>query len=559
MDVKIIGGVLLVCAIIVVAGVFFYNSDSDDITGVNDNPINTTNNDTANTSQSSDQLALTLLPDNQPGPKPGPSPSPSPGPTPDPTPDPTPGPMDHVISLFDAYVKSIFSQTGIPGAAVVIVQDNKIIYLNCLGVKDLASGQPVDPNTLFMIGSNTKAFTATHIAQLVSKGLMSWDDPIAKYYPDPSEFQLYSNYVTNHITIRDALSHRSGLAAYAGDEFGSFNTAFPDILYQFRYITNNTQFRSTWQYNNIIYALPGFCAARATNTTWGDLIKQDLLIPLGMTTATTTLKDFENSPNHAKPYKYLVNGTLIQYDLAPDPVGPAGIIGLSISEMANWLLFQIADTGYYDGKKIVSKKELDETRTGQIKINDVAQYGLGWGVSKEFIMHTGATDAFRSFVKIYPSKGLGIAIFTNTAPYGDGFYTSLDKKFYDLLNNIYTTDPWPAEKRKIEETLKPVLPNPPKNPVKPLPLGNYTGVYHNNFYGNVKITTSNNTLTCYYGNNSYPYKLKHWSGNVFEEVTNNFAFNFTDISKGKANKLTVSFIDYSTTPPANTTTFNRTK
>ena len=139
-----------------------------------------TSNNNGDVHQLSNTLYLILLSKNhQQGsnsntPKPGPSPGPG----------PEPDPLHHIISLFDSYLKSTFPQTGIPGAAVVIVQNGKIVYMNCLGVRDLTSKKPVDPNTLFMIGSNTKQFTATNIAQLVSAGLMSWDDPITKYYPN---------------------------------------------------------------------------------------------------------------------------------------------------------------------------------------------------------------------------------------------------------------------------------------------------------------------------------------------------------------------------------------
>lgn len=149
-----------------------------------------------------------------------------------------------------------------------------------------------------------------------------------------------------------------------------------------RYRENSTPFRSTWQYNNLIYVIPGYAAARVNNTTWSELIKEDLLIPLGMTTSVTSYWDFLNTSNHAKPYYLLKNGTMMEYDIIPDSVGPAGSIYSSISEMANWLKFQLNDTGYYNGVKILNKTELDETRTGQIKISETAQYGFGWAVLK---------------------------------------------------------------------------------------------------------------------------------------------------------------------------------
>ncbi|NLJ39798.1 MAG: serine hydrolase, partial [Candidatus Atribacteria bacterium] len=187
MDDKVLGGIILIFVIVAgVGGVLFYNSDFNN-PGVDNDTLNTTNNDTASndiTNTSTNQLALTLLPDNQPGSNPGPLPTPGPNPGPSPDPDP----MDSIIALFDAYLTANYDQSLIPSMAVAIVKDGKILYMKTLGVKDLASGEPVDKNTLFGIGSDTKSFTAVNVGQLVSAGLMSWDDPVSKFF-SPSDFK----------------------------------------------------------------------------------------------------------------------------------------------------------------------------------------------------------------------------------------------------------------------------------------------------------------------------------------------------------------------------------
>jgi len=474
--------------------------------------------------------------------------------SPSPGPEPAPDPMDHIISLFNAYVNSIFPKTGIPGSAVVIVKDDKIIYMNCLGVKDLASGAPVGADTLFEIGSCSKAFTATNIAQYVSAGLMSWDDPISKYFSDTDEFQLYNPDVTGKLTIRDCLSHRSGQPAYSQDmEWIIFNDTYSRMLYNLRYVKNNTAFNTTYNYNNIIYALAGYYAARATHTTWSELIKEDLLNPLGMTTATATVNDYFNSPDHATPYKLLSNGTLVPYHTTSiDEVGPAGVLGCSITQMANWLKFQIADTGIYNGVQIVSKKELDETRTGQIKYADNAQYAMGWIVNDQLITHAGDTISSQTYVTIFKTKGIGLVSLTNAGPIGMNFNTALLTKLGLLLKGDEVTDPFTNPK----PTPYPV-PVPPI--VQPLGLGNYTGVYSNDFYGNITITVENNILKCFYGHNSQPNDLKHWNGNVFIDPIYDMPFNFTDIHDDSAHQLEVTGPqNYNTTPAGDSSKFNRT-
>jgi CubicO group peptidase (beta-lactamase class C family) len=570
MDVRIIGGLALVCAIVVVAGVLFYNFDFN-TPGVNDsgsNIENTTNDDINNTS--TNQQALTLLPDIQPGPNPGPSPSPGPSPGPGPSPDPTPDPMDRIISLFDEYLNKYYDQSLMPGMAVVIVKDGKIIYLNTLGVKDLASGAPVDENTLFGICSISKQFTSTNIAQLIDKGLMSWDDPISKYYSVPDEFLLYNDlYVSNNITIRDILMHNSGLANEEGNELTYFNYSFSDTIFKLRYVRNITPFRENFHYNSVTYALGGYSAARVTNTTWDELIKKELLEPLGMTSTVTSFWDFLSSPNHVTPYKLLKNGTMVPYDIIPDTVGPAGSIYSSISEMANWLKFQINNTGYYNGVQIVSKKELDETRIPQIQVdeNDFlrlygSKYGLGWFIDDALghpynVNHPGDSSDFHAQITVYPSKNLGMVILTNGGTYASSFRNILDAKFKQLLTGNENIDLWPATKDYLDAIWKPVPPTPPY--VAPRNLTSYVGVYSNLFYGNINVTINGNNLACHYGTNKRIFNLEHWSGDVFNDPYNDFTLNFTAISNGKTNNLTVTLQDYTTSPPNSTTTFNRTK
>ncbi len=208
LNIKIIGGLALICVIIVVAGVLFYNSNNQGADNKTKNSTNTVNN-TTNTS--TNQLSLSLSVNNQPNPSPSPGPGPSPGPTP---PGPTPDPMDHTISLFDQYVKSTFlkaSNAGLPGAAVVLIYKGRIVSINTLGVRDLESKLPVTPDTLFLLASVTKTFTATNVAQQVDKGLMRWNDTVKSYFNDPDEFYLYDPVAYDNLTIADCLKHTSGI------------------------------------------------------------------------------------------------------------------------------------------------------------------------------------------------------------------------------------------------------------------------------------------------------------------------------------------------------------
>lgn len=560
MDDKASIGIFIFFGLVVVTvGVLIFNPLNLNTSPLNNEVIGvnqTGNNTTVNNDILPSTTLLTAIPFS-PGVYGQSSSSVSPSVSPSQGPEPSPDPMDHIISLFDAYIKSYYNQSLIPGMAVVIVQNDKILYMNCLGVKDLASGEPVDEDTLFGICSITKQFSATNIAQLVDKGLMNWTDPITDYYSTPDEFQLYDDYVTGNITIQDCLIHDSGLDVEGGNDFPTyFNDSYSASLYKLRYLENTTAFRSKVQYNSMLYALPGYCAARTSKTTWNELIKTNLLDPLGMTTATTSYYDFMNSPNHVTPYKLLKNGTMKAYDIIPDPIGPAGSMACSISEMANWLKFQIADTGYYEGVQIVTKKELDETRTGRMYLNakNTSMIGYGWAIKDNgtTIYHDGDSDAFFSQITIYTTKGLGMVILSNGGQYAYNFKISLDAKLRELLKGNDAFDPWPARKDLTDNTWKEDVPEQYID--NPQPLSAYVGEYSNSVFGLINITTNSGTLSCNYGNNSQSFDLKHWSNTTFEDQTNNHFFNFTDFQSDGAQQVEVTHFSF---PPENGT-FNRT-
>ncbi len=333
------GGIIIICAIVVAAGVFYYSNNFNTSGESNNNILNTSNNNTTNTS--TNQLPLSMSVNNQSSPSPSPGPGPSPGPTP---PGPTPDPMDHTISLFDQYVKSTFSKAsnaGLPGAAVVLIYKGKIVSINTLGVRDLESKLPVTPDTLFLLASVTKTFTATNVAQQVDKGLMRWNDTVKSYFNDPDEFYLYDPVAYDNLTIADCLKHTSGIPAAEGDmEAFWFNNSYSHMLHNLRFVQNTSTLGTTHQYNNVMYALGGYCAALANNKSWDQLIKTELLNPLGMNTATTNVYDFLNSPNHATHYFTYYNdiGSLItvpSYPPALDEIGPAGSMGASINQLVN--------------------------------------------------------------------------------------------------------------------------------------------------------------------------------------------------------------------------------
>ena len=194
-------------------------------------------------------------------------------------------------------------------------------------------------------------------------------------------------------------------------------------------------------------------------------------------------------------------------------------MGCSVNNMVNWLKFQIADTGIYNGIRIVSKKNLDETRRGQIMTHSSDElYCLGWERANQYnpykvrIYHGGDTTYSKTFVEVFPSKKLGIVIMVNAGQDGQAYRDSIGKKFNDLLNGKYNTNPWPLFKELNKPKNIPIL-----TPIiKPKALITHTGTYYNQFYGNIKIITKKNSLYGYYGKNKQPYKLSYWNNDTIQ-------------------------------------------
>lgn len=539
MNSKFISGMVLISLMVVLAGVLSYNFHPTALE---------VNNYNINSNPSSNQMEYNVSSNTQPNSKISSSFSST-------TTKSDTSQMNRVLTRFNRYVNSLFPKTGVPGSAVLIVHNGKIVYLNCLGVKDITTKSPVNPYTLFQIGSCSKAFTSAMIAKLVDEGKMNWNDTVRSYFT-PAEFQLYSKTVSNKITIADCLCHRSGLPMYSGDDLWLYyNNTFPEGLYKMRYVENNTKFRSTWNYNNVMYALAGECAARATGKSYSQLMKEEIFQPLNMKFTTTSYIAFINAKNRVQPYYHQNQNKLIPFSTDLSNVKPAGSISSSILDMANWIKFQLAN-GKFNGKQVVSRKELTVTKTPQIPTGN-RWYGYGWGISHNgtltIVTHLGDAAPSRTDVCIYPQENLGIISVSNEGTYGQYFNRALVSVFQQLYFQGRYDDPWPEFKQKGDEELKSTegkLPAHPKVLVAPNKASTYTGVYTTKFNGNIFVKYINKRLVLYLGHSKVPIKLKHWSGNTFSITSGNdpesygMPLYFYSVNKGKAQKVKIPRYDH---------------
>ncbi|HEX8920110.1 MAG TPA: serine hydrolase domain-containing protein, partial [Pyrinomonadaceae bacterium] len=210
---------------------------------------------------------------------------------------------DARLKEIDEYATKAGQDYKVPGFAMAIVKDDKVIFAKGYGVRKLGEPTPVDERTLFAIASNTKAFTAAAIGMLVDEGKLKWDDPATKYLPG---FQLYDPYVTRELTVRDLLSHRSGLATFGGDLLWYDTTYKSDeILRRIRYLKPTSSFRSRYGYQNIMFLAAGQIVSNVTGKSWEQFIRERFLVPLNMTSTTTSITAFKSTDNVASPHNEL--------------------------------------------------------------------------------------------------------------------------------------------------------------------------------------------------------------------------------------------------------------
>lgn len=469
-------------------------------------------------------------------------------------PNPSEDKIIKLVRLFDSYFKETFILTGIPGSAVVIVYKDQIIYMETLGVKKIGENDPINLDTLFQIGSCTKAFTATLIGALVDEGKMTWDDTARHYYPDHAYFDLYNSSVADEITMRDLLSHRSGLPENAGTfHILDFWYDFDETLPFLRFLPPESEFRTKYAYQNILLSLAGHSAGVAEGTTWDELMKEKLFQPLLMDTSTTNLQDYLISPNHASGHRIINGQTLYVDPINLDAMGPAGTISASIKELGNWLRFQLR-LGQFNGQQIVSSQSIAETRKPQILINEYPglneTYGLGWLVytgDLNMVAHTGSTRTFNSNTYLFPADDLGIIIVSNEGTSGNDYGYVLAKALYSLYKKgvLPTNEPLsdyynPPQEDDIQSVLKEKLPVILNVEPLPYPIDNYAGNYISDYWGNIKIEKNNETsLLLYPGKNPNPITLNHYNSSSFNESDYNSAVNFTNFIGGQPQQVYV--------------------
>jgi CubicO group peptidase (beta-lactamase class C family) len=331
---------------------------------------------------------------------------------------PTTGSLEQRLERLVEQLEQQRQALHIPGMAIAVVKDDEVILAQGFGVADIEKETPVTPQTIFAIGSSTKAFTATLVGMLVDEGKMDWDDPVTDYLPYFT-LDIESEDENAEATIRDLLSHRTGFCRM-GLLFASGELPREEVLHAATAAEPFTGFREKFYYSNVMYMAAGVAAGKAGGTDWDALIAERIFEPLGMSSSYTSVHQVQTNPHLSLGYFW--DEDLEEYEHKPmrdvDNIAPAGAINSNVLDMAQWVRFQL-DHGEYEGQRLISEEQLNETWTSHIEIAGEISYGLGWMLQEweeqPVIEHGGNVHGFSAEVALLPESNLGFVLLTNAS------------------------------------------------------------------------------------------------------------------------------------------------
>jgi CubicO group peptidase (beta-lactamase class C family) len=439
------------------------------------------------------------------------------------------------LDILDQYYKRAVKEWNVPGMAVAITTPNGQLFAKGYGITDITTKQAVNEHTLFAVASNTKAFTAAALALLVEQKKLNWNDKVRKHLP---WFELYDPWVSDQMTVRDLLTHRSGLKTFSGDLIWyASKYSRREVIEKARYLKPVFGFREQFGYSNILYIAAGELIPEITGQSWDEFVRQNLMIPLEMNRSTLHVSLLASIDNVAQPHTY-VDGQLKQIPWVDwDNVGPAGSLISSASEMANWLQMHLAQ-GNFNGRQIMraeSVRAMQEAVTPlpvskafseRFPSTQFRAYGLGWSLfnymGRKIITHNGGYDGMISQTVLIPEQGLGFVILTNSL---SNMYYPLMYKTLDILLDVSEQRDWSSEhlaqhrineeKKKEERSI--IAASRVKNTKPSLQLNEYEGFYGSKVYDSIQVYRKDGQLRLQMMKTpEFLAKLTHWHYDTFE-------------------------------------------
>ncbi|PFG20557.1 serine hydrolase [Serinibacter salmoneus] len=442
------------------------------------------------------------------------------------------GSAQAAVDQVEQVVDQVLADTGVPGAAVAIVTGDEVLYTGGFGVRDLTTGEPVDAETVFQIASVSKSVGATVVATQVTDGVVSWDDPSHTYLP---ELELSDAWVSEHVTIGDLYSHRTGLPHAAGDLLEDIGYDRTEILQRLVYQPLNP-FRTSYAYANYGTTAGGEAVAHAAGTTWEDLSQDALYDPLGMTSTSSRHVDYEAAANRATLHMYLGDGEFEHVaERDPDPQSPAGGVSSTASDLALWLQLLLNDGVGPQGQELIAPEALQPAITPQsfsapasVPQARSGSYGYGFNVGvtaggQPKLSHSGAfvIGTGTSFV-VLPGLDVAVVALTNGGPVGAA--EAITASLADLAEYGEVTRDWAAGYGALFEPYHAPVgdlaeQDPPADAAAPQDLATYTGAWENDYYGEAVVSVAGETLVAELGpDGGYVLELQPWDGDTFAFV-----------------------------------------
>lgn len=428
---------------------------------------------------------------------------------------------------FDDFVRTTMQDWKLPGLAIGIVKDGKILFSQGFGKRDTTQDLNVTPKTLFAIGSCTKAFTATALGILVDEGKVDWDTPVRNYLPS---FKMHDTFASERMTARDLLTHRSGLPRHDLAWYNSPRSR-KELFDSLQYLVPNKDFRTVWQYQNLMYMAAGYLTGEIAGTSWEDFVQQRILTPLCMSTSTFTITQMRHTDDYALPYKEVKDGVQeTHYYEAFDAIAPAGAINSNVEEMCSWLLLQM-NKGKHGDTQIISEAQLAQIHTPYIVMPgpkqytelSYASYALGWSVyayqGHTVLQHSGGINGFSALASFLPDDHIGIVVLTNmeSCP----VHSIVTYNACERLLGLEHVD-WNERVKKQVAEMKALVEKakeqslsdrvPDTHPSHSLDA--YTGEFEHPGYGKLSIEKVDDQLKLTY--NTLTFALTHYHYDIFE-------------------------------------------
>lgn len=442
-----------------------------------------------------------------------------------------------MLSTFDSYAEAQRQAWQVPGMAIGIVKDGKVIFAKGYGQRGLTDKQAVDPDTVFQIGSLSKAFTSALVAIGTEKEWFKWENKVIQHDP---LFRLSDSWVTTEFEIQDLLAQRSGLPAYAGDLQAFFGFSREEILSHLSHLAPVSGFRANYAYQNIFFVVAAKILQTHSQQSYERFLKNELFDPLKMNHSSSTVEEYLANENRAEWLMRIKDGSTVR--LSDDfpyrswnyILGPAGGINSSLNDMLQWLILQ-TEQGKYDGKQLISAENMKRMRRPMVFAAEAMQremyYALGWVRMENspypIIWHDGSTLGVYNVLAFIPEEKIGIVILTNVR--NTKLALGLTLQFFDMYFDKPNQD-W-SQQLLVKANEPEVKKNTDEEVYPPMPLSAYVGTYTNPIYGNVEIEIDQGKLSLIFKKGGFKFTLDHLN-------RDSFAFRWPPIEEGP---LTVFF------------------